>query len=478
MAEFTLLQVDAFTDRPLAGNPCAVVLDADALSEEQMQAIALEMNLSETAFLLRSSEADFRARYFTPAEEIPLAGHPTIALTVALMDSGRLDVSDSPITFSLELPAGIIPIEVAWNEAGRPVATMTQLKPSFLRTYSAEAVAQVAGLDPGDILPGAPVQTVSTGTPMLMVPLRSRELLCRVHLDLPAFRSLRENGDFFSAHFFCLEGATESGDTFARHLGVPPDTFEDPFTGSATGCMGAYLWRYGLVDEPRFVAEQGHWMGRPGSGRVEVVGPRDAIESVRIGGSGVTILRGQLTVNDPGATDSRTGAQGRLRPEENSRPAPISHLVRREAQAPLVSALIEAFGDAFGKEEAEAVAREVIREDAIASGRELAARYGGSSLDILRKVVEEVWAEDGTMEVRDVRLTERTLEFDVTRCGYAEMYKKLGLQELGSLLSCSRDFPFQDGFNPDIRLERSRTVMEGADCCDFRYVLMDRSEPE
>ena len=136
MLELTVLQVDAFTDRPLAGNPCAVVLDADALSTAQMQAIALEMNLSETAFVINSSKADFGARYFTPAEEIPLAGHPTIATTIALIDVRKLTVSESPVSFTLELKAGIIPVYVERHSNGVPIVTMTQLKPGFMRTYS------------------------------------------------------------------------------------------------------------------------------------------------------------------------------------------------------------------------------------------------------------------------------------------------------------------------------------------------------
>ena len=203
-------------------------------------------------------------------------------------------------------------------------------------------------------------------------------------------------------------------------------------------------------------------MGRPGVARVEVVGPRDAIRSVRVGGSGVTVLLGRLTVD--GEPDAKPGS------------ATISHLARREAQAPLVSSLIDAYAKRFGKEEALEVAREVIRADAARSGRELAERFGGSSLETLLDVVREVWAEDGTMEVADVRLSDRALAFDVTRCGYAAMYRRLGLQELGGLMSCDRDFPFQDGFNPDIRLTRTKTIMEGADCCDFRYVMKDRGD--
>jgi hypothetical protein len=154
----------------------------------------------------------------------------------------------------------------------------------------------------------------------------------------------------------------------------------------------------------------------------------------------------------------------------SKKPGPnISHLSCREAQAPLVSALIQGFAEARGEEEALAVAAEVIRGDAIRSGRSLAEAFSGNSLETLHQLVREVWAADGTMEIANVDLTGETLSFDVTACGYAEMYERLGLRKLGCLLSCDRDFPFLQGFNPDIELQRTRTIMEGADHCDFRY---------
>ena len=150
------------------------------------------------------------------------------------------------------------------------------------------------GLRPDDLLQDAVIQTVSTGTPQLMVPLRNADSLRRVEMNVAAYRTLRETGDFFSPHFFILDGANNHGSTFSRHLGVPSDMVEDPFTGSATGGMGAYLWHYGLIAQPSFVAEQGHWMNRPGSATVEVVGPPDAIDTVRVGGTAVTVIEGVL----------------------------------------------------------------------------------------------------------------------------------------------------------------------------------------
>jgi trans-2,3-dihydro-3-hydroxyanthranilate isomerase len=129
-----------------------------------------------------------------------------------------------------------------------------------------------------------------------MIPLRNPKALRKAHIDIPAYQELRSKSDFFSPHLFCIGGLTQAGDTFARHLDIPPDITEDPFTGSATGGMAAYLWHYGLIDEPQFVAEQGHWLGRPGEARVEIIGPPHDIQSVKVGGKAAGILHGELTL--------------------------------------------------------------------------------------------------------------------------------------------------------------------------------------
>jgi len=288
------MQVDAFTSTPLQGNPCAVIFEADGLAEEQMLAVAREMNLSETAFVLASEQADVRARYFTPAAEIPLAGHPTIATLYALVETGRLPVADGATTVRLELEAGVIPVEVQVEKGRARQVIMSQLRPQFLASYAPAEVLPAFGLEPEAARADLPLQTVSTGTPQLMVPLREQEALRRAQIDPPAYRALKEKADFFSVHLFCMQGFTPAGATSARHLGLPPEPPEDPFTGSATGNMGAYLWRYGLLREPFFVAEQGHWMHRPGQATVEVVGPRHDISTVRVGGEAVAVLEGEL----------------------------------------------------------------------------------------------------------------------------------------------------------------------------------------
>jgi trans-2,3-dihydro-3-hydroxyanthranilate isomerase len=292
MTSFELIQVDAFTDIPLTGNPCAVLFDTESLESATMLAIAREMNLSETAFVSRSKEADFSVRYFTPAEEIPLAGHPTIATTFALVETNRLKLKGDRSTIRLELQVGIIDVEIYSRDGDVRQIVMSQQKPKFLNTYHPDDVLPLFGLSPRDVLPGVPIQTVSTGTPQLMIAVRDKEVLRRVQVDIPAYWQFRSQSDFFSPHIFCLEGITSQGKTFARHFGIPPDTPEDPFTGSATGGMAAYLWHYDLIKYPKFIAEQGHWMNRPGTATVEVIGPRDDIQNVKVGGKAITVFKG------------------------------------------------------------------------------------------------------------------------------------------------------------------------------------------
>jgi trans-2,3-dihydro-3-hydroxyanthranilate isomerase len=298
MRKYPFMQVDAFTEKALGGNPCAVFFDTDDLDDQTMLAITREMNLSESSFVRSSKVSDFGVRYFTPMGEIPLAGHPTIATTYALVDSGRLRLSGDITLIHLELQVGPIPVEVQSHHGQVNNIIMSQKKPLFLRVYEPEELLHVFGLSKVDLMTGVPIQTVSTGTPQLMVCVKNLDVLKKLNPNSKAYQELHQNSDWFSSHFFCLGGISPAGKTFARHLSPPPDIFEDPFTGSATGGMAAYLWHYGLLDEPVFIAEQGHWMHRPGQAKVEVVGPRDDIKTVKVGGPAVTVLTGMLHLPD------------------------------------------------------------------------------------------------------------------------------------------------------------------------------------
>ena len=147
----------------------------------------------------------------------------------------------------------------------------------------------------------------------------------------------------------------------------------------------------------------------------------------------------------------------------------LTHLKCREVQAPIVSSLIKEYAKEIGYEKAIEIAKEVIKKDAVLSGKMLAEKFSGNSLSELSTIAKEVWAKDNAMSIRIIEETTDELFFDVTECGYAKMYEKLGLRDLGCILSCDRDFSFLEGFNPSIELIRTKTIMDGKDICDFRY---------
>ncbi|WP_300054688.1 PhzF family phenazine biosynthesis protein [Sulfitobacter sp.] len=285
--EFDFDWVDAFTDQVFGGNGCAVVHGGAVLPDAICTAYVRETSLVECTFTGPSEIADFKVKYYLASREIPFAGHPTIATVAALRHRGL--IGEGPLR--LETGAGIVEIDVR----GAQIA-MTQIAPVFGVEVPVDLVADVGGLEPADII-GQP-QVVSTGLPFCITVLRSRRALERLKLDPRALADynahLGQDSDMMEPFWVTLDGATSAGDTYARLLLAPPSPAEDPFTGSATGAMAAYLWARGLIDSPRFVAEQGHLMGRPGRAEVEVLGPRDAISGVRVAGQGRVVMSGQV----------------------------------------------------------------------------------------------------------------------------------------------------------------------------------------
>lgn len=155
----------------------------------------------------------------------------------------------------------------------------------------------------------------------------------------------------------------------------------------------------------------------------------------------------------------------------------LTHLERRAIQAPLVVKLISRFSAEFGKDRAMELASEVIEADAAGSGKILAETFGGNDMKVLKRILQEVWAQDNALEYQILEESEHRLSFTVNRCLYMEMYDRLGCREFGYCLSCSRDAAFLKGFNPQITLTRTRTIMEGAEVCDFRFDLRSDNEP-
>ena len=283
--------VDAFTDRPFGGNGCAVVHDGGGLPDEVCLNFTRETSLVECTFVGPSDVADVRVRYFLAEREIPFAGHPTIATVASLLDRGLV----APGAVRLETGAGVVPIEISDDDV--PLITMTQNAPVFGPEVAPELVADVLSLDPEDI--AAPPQVVSTGLPFCVTLLRYHYAIRRAKMNADALARFRAaisfgDTDVMEPYAVTLQGETEAGDTFSRLLLAPPNPPEDPFTGSATGCAASYLWARGLIETPHFIAEQGHWMGRPGQAQVQVLGTRDAITGVKVSGTGRIVMSGEF----------------------------------------------------------------------------------------------------------------------------------------------------------------------------------------
>ena len=287
-ARFPVDWVDAFTDQPMGGNGCAVVHGGAVLPADTAMRFVAETSLVECTFTGPSDVADVKVRYFLASREIPFAGHPTIATVAALKARGLIEGS----RVVLETGTGLVPVECSddWIE-------MTQIAPEFGVSPDPELVAAAVGLSTDDL--AAPPQLVSTGLPFVITVLSSKGALARAQVDEAALSRLcsalgHDGTDLMEPFLVTLGGETAEGDTFSRLLMTAPSPPEDPFTGSATGAMAAYLWHHDLIEGDSLVAQQGHWMGRPGEARVTRVGPPEAMTGIRVAGQAWRLMSGDL----------------------------------------------------------------------------------------------------------------------------------------------------------------------------------------
>jgi trans-2,3-dihydro-3-hydroxyanthranilate isomerase len=302
MPAYHYLHLDVFTDRPFEGNQLAVFRDARGLTSLQMQRIAREINFSETTFVLppERDDTDVRMRIFTPGFEIPMAGHPTIGTTFALAHLGLIKAGQARLTFGLNI--GPTRVDLEWEGDRLRFAWMAQQAPVFGPPLSPRDAAPTAlGLRADDLSPDLPVQEVSTGLPFLFVPIATRRAVDAAEPDATAIERLsqRFNTAEQSVFFFTTEpgddGATAYSRMFAPAFGIP----EDPATGGASGPLGCYLVRHGLVRaaaKQRIVSVQGVKMGRPSRIHIAVDGTPQAITGVRVGGQSVLVAEGELRV--------------------------------------------------------------------------------------------------------------------------------------------------------------------------------------
>ncbi len=294
-----MAQWDVFSSNPLEGNSLAVFFDARGLSDAQMQAIAKEMNLSETTFILprdpeTERERGVRVRIFTVQEELPFAGHPTLGTAFALRgDSGAKEVV-------LELTVGRVPVRFDETSGQPAFGEMTQIDPVFGMQHDREAVAVATGLRLEDFDPSVPIETVSTGLPYMVTPLKSLEVIQKLRVDLhrPAEYLEKTGGKFI--YFVARETVDPAARLHARMLFY---NGEDPATGSAAGCAAAWMVARRVADpDERVLIEQGIEMQRPSRIFVRASFQEqhenqvsdNRIVNVRVGGNAIEVMRGEV----------------------------------------------------------------------------------------------------------------------------------------------------------------------------------------
>lgn len=289
-------QIDVFTTVPLQGNPAAVVFGAADLPSATLQAIAREMNLSETVFMYEPvhSEADYRVRIFTPRSELPFAGHPTIAAASAFL-ARRGESPAAPVVLHQECGAGVIRIAIEPTERG-PFFRVSLMRPEWFEARVArERCAEMLGCRYGD-LTDLPAQVIATGVRWLVIPLSAATVVATLRPDSGAIQEYCREVGSVGVTVFALRGSTPLDGvrvrSFAPGEGVP----EDPVCGSGNASVGAYLGRF-LSRGARaleYTAEQGEEVGRPGRVSVRVWRGEDEAWSVEIGGHAVQVLEGNV----------------------------------------------------------------------------------------------------------------------------------------------------------------------------------------
>jgi trans-2,3-dihydro-3-hydroxyanthranilate isomerase len=297
-------QADVFTDEPFGGNPVAVVPQAEGLTDDQLQQIAREMNLSETVFVFPPNDqaAVVRLRIFTPTQEIPFAGHPVIGTFFILAELGIIPVKESLTRVMQECNIGLFPVELHAVAGMVERVVMTQPKPEFLgpveETEDLYKVASALGLSKHVIADTKwPLEVVSTGLPVLIVPVRTLTAVRSIRPDATAIadlcRRFGANGLMVFTTVTVEPSATVHTRMFAPSIGI----LEDPATGSASGALGAYLVQNGVVDVlpvTEIIAEQGFEIDRPSSIFIQVESDDDIIQSVKVGGQCVKVIEGTL----------------------------------------------------------------------------------------------------------------------------------------------------------------------------------------
>jgi len=313
LPQYRFLQLDVFTDRAFNGNPLAVFPEAEGITSEQMQQIAREMNLSETVFVLPSDkdEAVRRLRIFTPSNELPFAGHPIVGAWNSLAREGVVPIPESGngwVNLKHEVGIGVLPIDIEFKDGEPARVVMTQGKFEIrgeIDDWEEQAqIARALGLAREDLDESLPIQAVSTGNTMLLVPVRSLADLGNCKVNVPMLEEIYEGNSAFGDGTGCYAFTRETLEIGAARAHarffIGQNIGEDPATGSAAGPLGGYLVHHGATRvEPvegvyKFVIEQGDFINRPSRIGLEVKGQPGKVERVCVSGASVVVARGVL----------------------------------------------------------------------------------------------------------------------------------------------------------------------------------------
>ncbi len=293
MTGLTFYLVDVFAEEKYAGNQLSVIRNASALSSDQMQRIANEMHFSETTFILSDKEHNggYDVRIFTPAREMPFAGHPTLGTAYVI----RQHIAEGTINkVVLNLKVGQIPVTFEKDREGQEIVWMKQIPPIFGKIFEADQVSEVLGLDVNEIDSKFPIQEVSTGVPFVIVPLKTLDAVKRVRIDKDKHLQLTKETQA-EILVFCPETYNKENNlnvrVFVDLFGIP----EDPATGSANGCLAGYLSRHHYFGDHVVNArvEQGYEIGRPSLLHLKAE-KREGMIHVFVGGKVVMVARGEL----------------------------------------------------------------------------------------------------------------------------------------------------------------------------------------
>jgi len=290
MKDLTFYIVDVFAEEKFAGNQLAVVRNAKGLTDDEMLKIAKEMNYSETSFILsdESNNGGFDVRIFTPEEELPFAGHPTLGTAYII----KYEIIKSDVEkVILNLKVGQIPVTFT-NKDKAQILWMKQIQPTFGAIFDEEKMAQVLNLDVNDIDARFSIQEVSTGLPFIIVPLKSLESVKKTKIHSEKFFELIENIDSKAILVFCTETYNSQNDLNVRVFSTIP---EDPATGSANGCLAGYLVKYQYLNsnDINLRVEQGYEIGRPSLLLLQA-SEENGSYNISVGGGVIMVAKGEL----------------------------------------------------------------------------------------------------------------------------------------------------------------------------------------